>query len=340
MTGYFLGVDTGATKSHALIADESGRAVGFGVGGSGNPDSVGHDGLVEVLRRIIGQALAAAGISLSQLAGAGFGIAGYDWPSQRQPIMQTLQALELGAIPVELVNDALIGLLAGAAEGWGVAVIAGTSCNCWGWDRQRRVGRMTGYSALFGEAAGGHELVTKAIHAVAAEWTRRGPATHLTPALIEWVGARSLEDLLEGLSQYRYKLSAAAAPVVFRVAAEGDPVALELIHWAGRELGSMAVGVIRQLGFEALEFDVVQAGSFYNGSPLLSKSMAETIHAVAPGARLVRLTAPPVVGGVLLGMEQVGLNPSPVRQALIRSTNEMLIATTGATEKILNQTFT
>ena len=30
MTRYFLGVDVGATKSHALIADETGRAVGFG----------------------------------------------------------------------------------------------------------------------------------------------------------------------------------------------------------------------------------------------------------------------------------------------------------------------
>lgn len=325
MSHYFLGIDTGATKSHALIADESGRALGFGVGGSGNPDAVGHDGLAVVLRSIVHQALAAAGISAGQLAGAGFGIAGYDWPSQRGSILQTLQAaLELGQTPVELVNDALIGLLAGAAEGWGVAVVAGTSCNCWGWDQQRRVGRMTGYSHLFGEAAGGYELAAKAIHAVAAEWTRRGPATRLTPALIEWAGAQGLEDLLEGLSQGRYRLSAAAAPVVFRVAAAGDPVAVDLVRWAGRELGGMALGVIRQLGFEGLTFDVVLAGSFYNGSPLIAETMAETIHTVAPHARLLRLTVPPVVGGVLLGMEQTGLDPLPVRERLIQSTDELL----------------
>lgn len=52
--------------------------------------------------------------------------------------------------------------------------------------------------------------------------------------------------------------------------------------------------------------------------------MRETIHAVAPGARLVRLTAPPVAGGVLLGMEQAGLNPVPVREKLIESTKELL----------------
>ena len=81
MTRYFLGVDTGATKSHALIADGSGRALGFGEGGPGNPDSVGHEGLADVLRAITQEALTGAGISKDEIAGAGFGIAGYDWPS-------------------------------------------------------------------------------------------------------------------------------------------------------------------------------------------------------------------------------------------------------------------
>ncbi|HXV45033.1 MAG TPA: BadF/BadG/BcrA/BcrD ATPase family protein, partial [Anaerolineae bacterium] len=325
MTRYFLGIDTGATKSHALIADESGQALGFATGGTGNPEIVGYDGLAEVLRDITGRALALAGISTAAIAGAGFGIAGYDWPSQRQVTLESIQALGLSA-PLEIVNDALLGLLAGASAGWGVAVVAGTSCNCWGWDRQRRIGRMTGFGAWMGEAAGSSELIGKALQAVALEWTQRGPATRLTPALVEWAGARDLADLLEGLSQNRYRLSAAAAPLVFQVAAEGDPVALDLIRWAGRELGSMAVGVIRQLQFETLAFEVVLAGSFYNGSQLLRETMAETIHAVAPGAQLVRLTVPPVVGGIVLGMEQAGLDPLPVRERLIQSTQALLQA--------------
>ena len=49
MTRYFLGVDIGATKSHALIADESGCAVGFGVAGQGNHEVIGYDGLIAAL---------------------------------------------------------------------------------------------------------------------------------------------------------------------------------------------------------------------------------------------------------------------------------------------------
>ncbi len=322
MTRYFLGVDVGATKSHALIADDLGRALGFGVGGSGNPEGVGYEGLADVLRLITREALASAGIAAADIAGAGFGIGGYDWPSQREPMLETIRPLGLSA-PVEIVNDAIIGLLAGAAEGWGVAVVAGTSCNAWGWDRQRRAGRMTGFSWL-GEGAGGGELVLKAVQAVAHEWTWRGPPTRLTQAFARLVGARDAADLLEGLTVGRTHLHAAAAPVVFQVAAEGDAVAQELIRWAGRELGDLAVGVIHQLGFEKSVFDVVMAGSFFDGSPVLADCMRETIHAVAPGAHLVRLTAPPVVGGVLLGVEQAGEDPFALREALIRSTQEML----------------
>jgi N-acetylglucosamine kinase-like BadF-type ATPase len=126
------------------------------------------------------------------------------------------------------------------------------------------------------------------------------------------------------LALERYRLSAAAAPLVFQVAAEGDAVARETIRWAGRELGKLANGIIRQLGFETLDFEVVLAGSMYNGGPMLIDALRETIHDVAPGARLVRLTAPPVVGGVLLGMEQVGLEYTGVRQTLIETTSVML----------------
>ena len=86
----------------------------------------------------------------------------------------------------------------------------------------------------------------------------------------------------------------------------------------------MAIGVIRQLGFEELTFEVVMAGSFFDGNPVLAEVMRETIRPIAPGARLVRLTAPPVVGGVLLGMEQAGEDVLALREALIQSTQELL----------------
>jgi N-acetylglucosamine kinase-like BadF-type ATPase len=315
---YFLGVDTGATKSQALLADEFGRALGLGQGGPGNPMNIGYESFAGLLDTIVQEALIMAGLDKTRISGAGFGIGGYDWPSQDTEMAQAIGLLGLEA-PVRFVNDALIGLLAGAASGWGVAVVAGTSCNAWGLDATGRVGRMTGFSWL-DEAAGAHELIVKALQAIAHAWTRRGPPTQLTAAFVELAGVADVETLLDHLTLEKLTISAEAAPLIFKVAAAGDAVAQELILWAGRELGSLANGIIRQLELESATFEVVLAGSFFNGSPLLADTMRQTIHALAPSAHLVRLNAPPVIGGVVLGMQQAGLNPAPIRQNLINTT--------------------
>ncbi|MEZ4767980.1 MAG: BadF/BadG/BcrA/BcrD ATPase family protein [Caldilineales bacterium] len=320
---YYLGVDIGATKSHAMIADENGCVVGFGSYGPGNHEVVGYDGLRAALASIGRQALAAAGLDSSRIAGAGFGVAGYDWPSELEPTLQAIAPLGLRC-PMEVVNDTIIGLVAGAEEGWGVAIVAGTSNNCWGWNAQHQIGRVTGNGGMFGEYGGSGELVEKAIAAVASHWTMRGPQTALSDAFVRYCGARSLADLLEGLIQGWYRIGPAAAPLVFQTAEAGDPVAGETIRWAARELASLAAGVIRQIGLQEETFDVVLVGSMYNGGPLLLEPLAEAVRAVAPGARLVRLHAPPVVGAVLLGMQAGGIDPRPRRATLTASALELL----------------
>lgn len=323
---YFLGVDIGNTKSHALIADEHGRCTGFGLAGPGSWEAVGWNCAQEVLHRIVDQALAHSGIDRTAIVGAGFGYAGYDWPEDRPGHVAMVKSLGLVNAPYALGNDTLVGLVAGAEDGWGVVVVAGTSNNCRGRDRNGREGRATGTGSWFGEYGGATEIVTRAIQAIAATWTRRGPQTALRQAFIDHTGAADVEDLLAGLVRDRYQLSAAEAPMVFQVAEQGDPVARDIIHWAGTELGKLAVGVIRQLELEGEPFDVVLSGSLYKGGAMLIEPMRTTILSAAPQARLVRLTTPPVVGGVLLGMERVGLDTAARRPVLMETANRLMAA--------------
>ncbi|MDF1513701.1 MAG: BadF/BadG/BcrA/BcrD ATPase family protein [Anaerolineae bacterium] len=320
---YFLGVDIGGTKSHALVADENGQAVGFGHYGAGNYEGVGWDGLRRALHAVTEQALTHAGISREQLAGAGYGIAGYDWPAERKPHLEAIDALGMN-IPYALVNDTIIGLVAGAAQGWGIGVVSGTGCNCWGRDRHGREGHVTGEGWTFAEWGGGGDLVGRAVQAVSLAWSQRGPETKLTEALLGITGAPDATALLEGLTLGRYTLGAGSAPLVFQVAAAGDEVAQDTIRWAGCGLGSMAVGVARQLSLEDEWFEVVLIGSLFKGSPLLEEAMMAELHQVAPQAVTVRLTSPPVAGAVLLGMEQVGLRTPPIRETLIETTQHVL----------------
>jgi len=315
---YFLGVDIGNTKSHALIADENGRCLGFGKAGAGSWEAVGWDAAQHLLHDIVNQAVAQAGIHKQAIAGAGFGYAGYDWPEDRPRHVAMIESLALTA-PYTLGNDTLVGLAAGAKAGWGVVIVAGTSNNCRGRDKYGREGRVTGMGTWFGEYGGAAEIVSKAIQAVAAAWACRGPETALSHALVAQTGAKDVDDLLAGLVRERYQLASAVAPVIFDLAAQGDGVAQELVVWAGRELGSLAVGVIRQLNLAAQVFDVVLSGSLFKGGAPLTEPLRQTVQAVAPQANLVQLHAPPVVGGVLLGMELAGLNPAACREELLQS---------------------
>jgi hypothetical protein len=61
----------------------------------------------------------------TQLAGAGFGLAGYDWPSQKADMLKVLDQLNL-TCPLMFVNDGVPPLLAASDDGWGVSLIAGT----------------------------------------------------------------------------------------------------------------------------------------------------------------------------------------------------------------------
>jgi N-acetylglucosamine kinase-like BadF-type ATPase len=307
---YYLGVDLGSTKTHTLIVDETGRALGFANSGPGNHEDVGYEGMLDALQSGLEQALGRAGLGRADITGAGFGVAGYDWPSESPATAAVIDKLRLNA-PYIYVNDTVPGLVAGSEEGWGVVVVSGTGSNCRGWDREhKREGRVSGHGVMMGEGAGASELVHRTMQVIGYAWSKRGPMTALADAFIQYAGAKDLEDLIRGYTVFEYSIGADAAPIIFQVAADGDAAASELIHWAGIENGEMANAVIRQLGFEDLEFDVVMAGSMFEGGPMMIDPMREMICNFAPGARLVRLNVPPVLGAVLLGMEAAGVKAS------------------------------
>lgn len=321
MTRYFLGIDIGSSKSHAAISSESGDIVGFAEGPAGNHEGVGEAGFRQVVHQITNHALADADLKAQQISGMGFGVAGYDWKSDDEMMHRVIGSLPVTA-PYAFVNDAVIGLIAGAKEGWGVSVVAGTSCNCWGRGPDGKEGRVTGNGMLFGEYGGGAELVRVALAAISRQWSLRGPETLLTPYFVDHFQAANAADLLEGIARGRYQPNAQLAPLVFQAVEDQDAVALSLIEWIGEGLGDLAVGVIRQLDITDQAFEVVLAGGFYNGTPLIAKNVKKVVQRSAPLASFTRLVAPPVVGAVMLGMEQVHVDFRLFRDQMIAATQK------------------
>jgi N-acetylglucosamine kinase-like BadF-type ATPase len=320
---YFLGIDVGSSKTHALIVDETGACIGFGKAWGGNHQGVGYDGLENVLKESFEQAREMAGIHVDQITGAGFGVSGYDFPTDREGHLQAIAALGLSC-PLDVVNDGVNGLLAGATRGIGVNVTAGSSNNCRGRGRDRQEGRIVGNGPTFGEFGGGIEIAIKALHMVNYAWIKRIPPTTLTNILINATGAKDEMDLMEGLSNDQYHLFPFIAIEVIQAARDGDAAAREIIQWAGEELGWLAVSVARQIGMENEEVEIVQSGSVYEAGEIITNPMRDIVLKHCPKAKLIRLDGPPVVGAVILGMEQACFDGYAVRDNMVRIAKEIV----------------
>jgi N-acetylglucosamine kinase-like BadF-type ATPase len=320
---YFLGIDVGSSKTHALIADESGQCVGFGKSSGGNHQSVGYDRLEKVLIESFEGALKMSGVDKAHIAGAGFGVAGYDFPSDREAQLTVISELGL-ACPMEVVNDGMNGLLAGATRGIGVNVTAGSGTNCRGRGRGGREGRIVGNGVEFGEFGGAIEITARALQLVNYAWIKRIQPTILTKIFLEATGAKNEIDLMEGLSNEKYHLFPFIAVEVIKAAQAGDSAACEVIHWAGKELGWLAVAVARQIEMENEEVEIIQSGSIFEAGEIITNPMRDIVTKYLPKAKLIRLDGPPVVGAVILGMEQVNFDGYAIRDHIVRTAKELV----------------
>src|SRR5512139_2969480 len=200
---YFLGIDVGSSKTHALIVDENGQCVGFGKSGGGNNQGVGYERMAEVLRESFEMACRMASMPQAQIMGAGFGVAGYDFPSDHDEHVKAIASLGLSC-PFEVVNDGWNGLFAAATNGIGVNVTAGSGVNCRGRGRNGQEGRVVGNGVDFGEFGGAIEIVFRARQFVNYAWIKRIPPTSITRIFLEATGAKDEMDLMEGFSNNYY----------------------------------------------------------------------------------------------------------------------------------------
>lgn len=322
-----LGVDAGATKTFALVADQSGRVLGFGRGGPGNHQTAGLKPALAEIEGAAKQALAQAGVSPPVGMGM-FGLAGADLPIDFALLIPAVERMQL-ARQVRVKNDTLVALRAGLERSWGVAVICGTGINAGGIGPDGQEVRLPGLGPLSGDWGGGSDIAQEAIRLICRAWDGRGQPTALTQMALEALDSPSVEALIAQLyrsqvdthaGQFDRRRLPALVPLVFEAATEGDLVAQDLVVRLGTEVGTMASAIIRRLGLTAADVEVVLGGSVFKGQgPLLIDTVTQVVHRTAPRARIVLPEFEPVVGAVLLALEAEQLVIGEAVQTNLRS---------------------
>ena len=177
---------------------------------------------------------------------------------------------------------------------------------------------------MFGEFGGAFEIAARGLQLVNYAWIKRIKPTVLSQIYLETLGAKDELDLMEGLSNGHYLLTDNLAVKVIEAARAGDEAALEVLQWAGEELGWLAVSVARQIEMEDEEIEIIQSGSIFKAGDLINKPMSKVVFKQCPKAKFIQLNGPPVVGAVMLGMEEASFDGYPVRDSMIRTAKEFL----------------
>ena len=309
-----LGVDAGATKTFALAADEDGRVLGFGQGGPGNHQVAGLEPALAEIRGSCESALAQAAASAPVDIGF-FGLAGADLPVDYALLTPAIEGMSL-ARQVRIKNDTMVALRAGLKRSWGVAVICGAGFNAGGIGPDGREIQLPGLGALSGDWGGGGEIAQEMIRLICRAWDGRGQPTALTEIVLTALGLTSVEELISQLyqSQFDYypgqfdqRRLLSLVPLLFEAACGGDQVAQDLVVRVGTEVGTTANAIIKRLGLETTDVEVVLGGSVFKGKgPLLIDTVTQVVHRAAPQATIVLPDFEPAVGAVFLALESLG----------------------------------
>jgi N-acetylglucosamine kinase-like BadF-type ATPase len=298
---HVLGIDAGGTKTRAILADDSGRAVAISHGGGANLRTHGELEVEKVLHGVIEQAEAQAGVRADALA---LGIAGADRPDDHAVLREILRRIGFKE-KVVVANDARIAFVAGSRDRVGLALICGTGSIAWGRNAAGEVARAGGWGWHLGDEGSGFWIGERAIRGVLRAFDGRGPATTLEKALLDHFGIARPEEIVRALYDREYPRHRVAlfSVRVEEAARGGDELARDVLDDARRELLLAAQSVIRRLRLEESSYDIVLSGGSFRSLPSLEESVRAGLS--SSRARVFRLEEEPAAGAVSLALEEL-----------------------------------
>ena len=324
-----LGVDAGGTSTRAVLVDDSGRCVGCGMAGGGNPVSWGPERATQQIVVAVTGALGAAGHSGS-VDVAVMAMAGGSLFSTSDTLRQAL--LPLGVTgPIEFAPDLLATFCSGTAELDGYALVAGTGAAA----VRVRDGRVDvsadGLGWLLGDEGSGFWIGHRTVTAALAALDGRGPATSLTDLVLAELGIAdrteadvsgrpaALQASVDLLYRWRPVELSRFAAVAFRAAgADGgdgggvgsgsralDAVAAGILQRA-RDL---LVATVRAVRVDDVVGPVVVGGGVARRLPGLVEALLADEPASPPGGvRPVVTVTDGAVGAAVLALRRAGIS--------------------------------
>jgi N-acetylglucosamine kinase-like BadF-type ATPase len=320
---YALGVDGGASKTAALVVEETGKVLGLGHAGTGNHQVSGLGPALQEIDRAVRGALKQANKQSRDIEVGCFCLAGADLPEDYAMLQREVNDLSL-VQSVIIKNDTMAALRSGLTDSWGVVVVCGAGFNAAGVSPDGRDIILPGLGVISGDWGGGFALSQEMIRLAMRDWDGRGMPTLLSDMILKALDSPSHERLISRLyhQEIDYQTILDLVPLLFDASQAGDEVARNLIVQLATEVGVTAKALIRRLSLEDENVEVVLAGSVFKGKgSLLFDTVERIVRGEAANARIIRPKYEPVVGAAFLAIEAMNI---PVNQGFIKQLDATL----------------
>ena len=302
-----LAIDAGNSKTDVAVVTPDGTLLALERGPGFAPHLHGVEGAIAAIEDTVRSALQHAGRRRIALVKAC--LANADLPAEEVEIAERIRERGWGDA-VHVANDTFAVLRAGTDQPRGVAVVCGAGINCVGLLPDGRTSRFLALGHLTGDWGGGMGLAQEVMWSSVRAEDGRGPATMLAPAVAAHYGLPTAMAVAEAMHLRRVAPERLheLVPLLFRVASEADPVATAIVNRQAGEVVSLASISLRRLQLDTTPADVVLGGGVLTArDPLLMGAITTGLAAQAPLSRVRVLSAPPVLGSILLGLEDLAV---------------------------------
>jgi len=299
---HVIGIDAGGTKTVCLLADAQGTIVSQARGSGANLQAVGELQVEKVLHEVMEEAIGSRDLAPAAIC---LGIAGVDREDDHAVIRGIMKRIGLKA-RILIVNDALVALEAGTPGQPGIVIISGTGSIAYGRNAAGEAARSGGWGHVLGDEGSGYWIGRAALRAVLRAADFRGPATELTPMLLERFGVSQPQALLHQV--YHHNMTPAAigalAGCVHRAFVNGDQAAAGILRGAANELEGAALSVARRLELLEEPFAFILSGGIFRAVPWLEQELGRRLPGVAPRSTTTLLAREPAEGAVTLAIQE------------------------------------
>lgn len=278
-----LAIDGGGTSCRGAFCDDDGLLLAYAEVGPVNYQNIGIEQTHQTMTHLVQHLLNQMGETSLEIGRVVAGMAGIDTSQDYSVVkdlfLETFEQTSLHVKQLFLENDANMTLLGMVDDGPGILMISGTGSICCGKNSDGLMARVGGWGHRIGDEGSGYRISQAAIQHIFKANDGQEKPSRITEAVLSHLKLASIQDLMNWIYVADSSINqvASLAPVIFRLAEEGDVKAIAILSAAASDLAHACRTAIEKLSLSNQTFTFILGGGILQNHPFVADRIIEQL---------------------------------------------------------------